>query len=84
MSLVTILNRYLFTYRNSVHVITGFSPLSMVFKHKTGNRLNNARNNDDVLKKKIDNYPGKREERFVVGERVLCRDYRSPNKKGYV
>lgn len=59
----------------------------MVFKAKTRtcfDLLAKSLNKNDVLKKKLKHFPGKKKDKFVVGEKVLCKDYRNPNKKGDV
>lgn len=83
VSFETIVNRYLFHYRNSAHITTGVTPSSLVFKHKIRNRFDllTEKNSND---KNTKHYQGKREERFREGEVVLCRDYRNPNKKSWI
>ncbi|KAJ8926482.1 hypothetical protein NQ314_021149 [Rhamnusium bicolor] len=81
-SFETLLNRYLFHYRNSVHMTTGVTPSSLIFKHKIRTRLDLLEEKDKVSRNVI-NYKGKRDEKFVEGDRVWCRDYRNPNKKGW-
>ena len=41
----TLLNRFLFHYRNSIHVTTGVSPSSLMFKHKVKTRFDLLCNN---------------------------------------
>lgn len=87
VSFQTIVNRYLFHYRNSVHITTGCTPSSLIFKHHIRTRfdlLSVYNKVDSSLDKQIENYRGKREEIFEIGDRVWCRDYRNPNKKRWV
>lgn len=85
VSFETLLNRYLFNYRNSIHATTGFTPSSLVFKQKVRTRLDLLSGyQNEFNNKQVENYRGKREENFVVGDRVWIRDYRNPNKKGWV
>ena len=81
VSLETLMNRYLFHYRNSVHVTTGVTPSSLIFKNKVRTRLDLLKesNKSGMIANK-----GTREEIFKEGDKVLCRDYRNPNKKGWV
>lgn len=85
VSFETLVNRYLFSYRNSVHVTTGVSPAELMFQRKLRTRL------DLLISKNVNNYKeiernvkGKREEIFREGDIVYCRDYRNPNKKKFV
>lgn len=84
VSLETIINRYLFNYRNSIHCSTGFSPAEMIFKYKVKTRFDILRINDRQEKANENNvkyYKGNREVYFKEGDVVWCRDYRHPNKK---
>lgn len=80
-SFETLMNKYLFHYRNSVHVTTGVTPSSLLFRNKVRTRL-------DLLKEP--NKSGQlvirkgREDVFKIGDEVWCRDYRNPNKKNWV
>lgn len=80
-SFETLMNRYLYSCRNSVHVSTGVTPSSLVFKTKVRTRLDilNTKSNSS----KIEMEQEGRDERFVVGEKVYCRDYRNPNRKAW-
>lgn len=80
VSFVTLMNRYLFHYRNSIHCITNISPSEAMFNRKLRSRL-------DLLSTKKDKKQcnvGKRDEKFKEGEYAYCRDYRNPNKKKFV
>ncbi|KAJ8950033.1 hypothetical protein NQ314_008039 [Rhamnusium bicolor] len=66
---------------NSVHMTTGVTPSSLIFKHKIRTRLDFLAEKDDKVNRNVINYEGKRDEKFVEGDRVWCRDYRNPNKK---
>lgn len=84
LSLETLVSRYLFSYRNSVHCSTGITPSQLMFQRKVRTRLDLLtvdKNNKE--EKMINNFKGMRKTVFEVGDRVLCRDYRNPNKKGW-
>lgn len=58
-----MLNRYLFTYKNFIHVMTGFSFCTMVHKIRTRfDLVAKGSSKDCILKKKIENYPGREED----------------------
>lgn len=86
-TLETLLNRYLFSYRNTVHALTGFRPSELIFKNKIRTRLDLLSSGEYEknlkLDKRIQNFKGNREKQLEVGDRVLCRDYRNPNKKSW-
>uniref|UniRef100_A0A1Y1K1P5 RNA-directed DNA polymerase n=2 Tax=Photinus pyralis TaxID=7054 RepID=A0A1Y1K1P5_PHOPY len=84
VSLETILNRFLFHYRNSVHTSTGVTPSSLVFRNKPKNRLDRLLEVKSSSDNKVKDYKGNRQVNFKIEERVWCRDYRNPNKKGWV
>lgn len=85
LPLETLLYRYLFSYRNSVHSTTGMTPSSMVFKNKIKTRLDLlSPKGVQVMRqteKQVANHKGSREDIFVEGDRVWCRDYRNPNRR---
>lgn len=75
-SLNTIVNRYLFSYRNTPHWVTGETPSKLMFGRKIKNRL-------DFLypsKNTSQNPRGKRDVVFIEKEIVYVRDYRNPNR----
>lgn len=76
LSLNTIVSRYLFSYRNTPHWVTGETPSKLMFGRKLKSRL-------DFLypeKNKTQNSVGKRDVVFVENELVFVRDYRNPNR----
>lgn len=76
----TLMNRYLFHYRNSIHCTTNKSPSELLFKRKLRTRLDLLAYKN--VKETVDKR--KREEIFKRGDLVYCRDYRNPNKKQFV
>lgn len=81
-SFETLMNRYLFNYRNSIHMSTGVTPSSLVFKNKIKTRLDLLRPIENNVKRQKKG--AGRDETFVEGEVAYCRDYRNPNKKSWV
>ncbi|KAJ8963813.1 hypothetical protein NQ314_005368 [Rhamnusium bicolor] len=60
---------------------TGVTPYSLIFKHQIRTRLDLLAEKNDKENRNVSNYKGKRDEIFVEGDGVWCRDYRNPNKK---
>ncbi|XP_060801401.1 uncharacterized protein K02A2.6-like [Amyelois transitella] len=79
-SFETLMNRYLFHYRNSIHIVTGVSPSQLMFQRKLRTRLDLL----SIPNVKAYDKGGKRKEAFKEGDIVYCRDYRNPNKKQLV
>ncbi|XP_060805921.1 uncharacterized protein K02A2.6-like [Amyelois transitella] len=79
-SFETLMNRYLFHYRNSIHIVTGVSPSQLMFQRKLRTRLDLL----SIPNVKAYDKGGKRKEAFKEGDIVYCRDYRNPNKKQFV
>lgn len=84
-SLETLINRYVFHYRNSIHVASGCAPSSLVFKSKIKTRLDLLKQfNSNYQDSQVQNARGSRNVSFEIGQKVFCRDYRNPNKKAWV
>lgn len=82
----TFVQRYLFDYRISKHCATEESPAKLMYGRELKSRF-------DLLKpncaektaiesnyRKIENFAGKRDAQFEMGENVVVRDYKNPNK----
>lgn len=76
----TLVNRYLFNYRNSPHCTTGVSPAQRMFGRKIRTRLDVAFENKNNSKNNESKNKG-RNIKFKEGEIVYVRDHRNPNKK---
>ncbi|KAJ8909890.1 hypothetical protein NQ315_008913 [Exocentrus adspersus] len=70
---------------SKVHMATGVTPSSLIFKHKIRTRLDFLTEPKNLSSENnVKNYKGKRDEVFKEGDKVLCRDYRNSNKKKWV
>lgn len=86
----TILNRFLFDYRNTPHTTTGETPAKLFLKRSVKTRFDMLKPplvDAHILKRQRNsenNYKGKRNECFSDGQHVFIRDYRNPNKKSWM
>ncbi|XP_008179051.1 uncharacterized protein K02A2.6-like [Acyrthosiphon pisum] len=77
VSLNTLIQRYLLTYRNTPHWITGESPSYRMFGRKIKTRLDKL-----CISKETNKYIKRfRKVYFKEGDIVYARDYSNPNKK---
>lgn len=85
--------RFLFDYRNTPHVTTGVSPAKLMFGRSLRTRFDvilsdkNTKLQSNVAKqqqKQKRNYKGKKSIHFLLGEKVLVRDYRQINKVNWI
>ncbi|XP_022165223.1 uncharacterized protein K02A2.6-like, partial [Myzus persicae] len=77
VSLNTLIQRYLLTYRNTPHWITGESPSYRMFGSKIKTRLDRL-----CIPKETNKYVKRfRKVYFKEGDIVYARDYSNPNKK---
>lgn len=77
VSLNTLIQRYLFTYRNTPHWLTGESPSYRMFGRKIKTRLDKL-----CIPKETNKYVKRfRKVYFKEGDIVYARDYSNPNKK---
>jgi len=83
VSFETLMSRYLFHYRNSVHSTTGVSPSSLVFRHKIRNRFDLLSSEKSRGDENVKDYKGVSQEQLKVNDKVLCREYRNPNRKAW-
>lgn len=83
VTLTTIINRYLLTYRTTVHSTTGETPSNLMFKREIRTRLELLRNNtrEKARTRQKENFKGNRQITFEEGDVVFARDYRNINKK---
>lgn len=81
-SILTLLNRYLFTYRNTIHCYTGQTPANLMLGRDPKTRLDFFRKSvrDQMRRKQIDNYIGSREVAFEKDEMCYVRNFRNVNK----
>lgn len=88
-----ILERFLFDYRNTPHCTTGVAPACVMFGRRLRIRFtiilpsNSAPIRQQVLRKLERQrfyYKGQKEVQFSLGELVLVKDYRIPNKITWV
>lgn len=85
----TIVNRFLFDYRNPKHCTTGESPAKIFFNRSLKTRFSSLRPplvKDKIIEsqaKSIQNYKGKRETKFREGQNVFIRDYTNSNKPSW-
>lgn len=85
----TIINRFLFDYRNTKHCTTAETPAKIFFNRTVKTRFSSLR--PPLIKEKIiqsqaksiKNHKGKREINFAGGQNVFIRDYRNPNKPSW-
>lgn len=79
--------RYLFDYRIAKHSATEESPAKLMFGRELKSRfdllkpLSNERIATKNNERKIENFGGKRDDIFQIGEKVVVRDLRNPNKE---
>lgn len=82
--------RFLFDYRSTKHCTTNETPSKLMFNReiKTLFNLLKPPTQDEVVFKaqarQVSNYKGKRTVVFVVGEKVVVKDYSNPNKSAWV
>jgi len=81
MSISAIISRYLFTYRNTPHWVTGECPLTIVFGRKIKTRFDLLKDYGGRSKVQEKYFKGKRELSFEEGEICYARDYTNPNKR---
>jgi len=79
----TLINRYLFMYRNSPHWTTNECPAKLMFGRKLKTRLDflkysKIKSNTEIYKNKKF-----RKEVFKEGDIVYARDFSNPNKKNW-
>ncbi|XP_008190241.1 uncharacterized protein K02A2.6-like [Acyrthosiphon pisum] len=79
----TLINRYLFMYRNSPHWTTNECPAKLMFGRKLKTRLDFLRHSK--IKTNTESYKNKtiRNEVFKEGDVVYARDFSNPNKKNW-
>lgn len=78
----TLISKYLFSYRNTPHCVTGQTPSKLMFLRKIKTRFDFL-STPDVLKareRQIRFHRGNRMLQFEVGEKVYVKDYRSTVK----
>lgn len=75
-----LLNRILFMYRITPHTSTGISPSEKLFSRKLRCRFNIATDQTHIPDKHDANVHGRT---FKIGDSVMIRNYRIPNKKGW-
>lgn len=77
----TLVAKFLFSYRNSPHSVTGVPPSQMMFNRHIKTRLDFLTRNDveDEMSKQIKFFRGNREIEFKIGDVVFVQDFR--NKK---
>lgn len=80
VALETLLQRYLFSYRNAEHSTTGMTPAQLIFNYKPKTRMDLLRHGKERSEQEKKGRKG-REAQFQEDEVVYCRDYRNPNKK---
>ncbi|XP_046387450.1 uncharacterized protein K02A2.6-like [Ischnura elegans] len=78
-SLNTLINRFLFSYRNTPHWITNESPSYRMFNRKVRSRFDYLK--ETTLDCKPSRRPSGREVYFDVGEIVYATDYRNANRR---
>lgn len=90
------LQNFLFEYRNTVHCTTGLSPakamlgrslrdtLSQILPHRARKALKENKLRSKNVARQVKNHGGRREVEFEKGSRAMIRDYRDPNKPGWV
>lgn len=82
----TFVQRYLFDYRISKHCATEESPAKLMYGRELKSRFDLMKPNCaektaiESNYKKIENFAGKRDAQFEMGENVVVRDYKNPNK----
>ena len=78
----TLVSRYLFTYRNTIHCSTGQTPANLMLGRDPKTRLDFLTKSqaNKIRSKQIDYYRGSREVSFEEGEICYARDYRNVNK----
>lgn len=84
VSFETLMYRYLFHYRNSIHSVTGVSPSQLMFQRTLRTRFDLLSKGSDNNSNCNNNNNYRKEEMFKVGDYVYCRDYRNPNKKQFI
>nr|XP_022908875.1 uncharacterized protein K02A2.6-like [Onthophagus taurus] len=82
VSLLTIITRYLFAYRNTPHCVTNETPSTLMLKRNIKTRLNilNKVDSDKQLERQIKYFKGNREVSFEEEEVVYVKDYRTPGE----
>ncbi|XP_045482831.1 uncharacterized protein K02A2.6-like [Harmonia axyridis] len=77
----TLVEKLLFSYRNTPHSVTGVPPSQMMFNRHIKTRLDFLTRNDveDEMSKQIKFFRGNREIEFKIGDVVFVQDFR--NKK---
>lgn len=78
ISVQTLINRYLMTYRSTAHSTTNESPYKLMFNREMVIRLDKIRPRKDLNEQ--ENQPLERKKSFFINEKVLARDYRSVKK----
>lgn len=78
----TLVSKYLFSFRNTPHCVTGETPAKLMFSRKIKTRLDflTITAQDKARERQIKYHHGNRMINFEVGELVYIRDYRNPNK----
>ena len=83
-TLVRFIQRFLFTYRNTLHPTTGFSPAQLLLGKRVRMPLDNLlkRPEDSVIKSQTKQAEkGAKVREFLLGESVWVRDHRNNNVK---
>ncbi|KAK2575241.1 hypothetical protein KPH14_012756 [Odynerus spinipes] len=82
VTLTTMINRYLFAYRNAPHESTGETPAQRMFGRRLRTRFDllNKPKVEEAADRQTEHFRGGREVEFSKGETVLVRDYRDPGK----
>lgn len=85
-TLKSAVNLFLFDYRNLAHSSTGVTPAKLLLGRELRNRFVLLRplpvgdTSYELIKKQKENSFTKREDIFIIGEKVMVRDYRKGHK----
>ncbi|KAG5861964.1 hypothetical protein JTB14_002515 [Gonioctena quinquepunctata] len=81
----TLVSKYLFSYRNTPHTVTGETPSKLMFSRKIKTRLDflTRSASDKAEEWQIRYHHGERMTSFEEGEIAYVRDYRNPQKPSW-
>ena len=81
-SVKTLINRFLASYRNSPHSVTGETPAKRMFNRELRTRLSFLSNDkaEKIRENQTKYFHGSRVINFEEGGSIYMRDYRDPNK----
>ncbi|KAG5877566.1 hypothetical protein JTB14_011893 [Gonioctena quinquepunctata] len=81
----TLVSKYLFSYRNTPHTVTGETPSKLMFSRKIKTRLDflTRSASDKAKERQIRYHHGERMTSFEEGEIAYVRDYRNPQKPSW-